>query len=339
MLRDVAPEHALAGVGRIALTAVLDEPAEDAPAAPTQEGAAPPTGPRGHHGRSQALDAPAWLAPPPAAAGSAGPQAPLASREPAGPSAAFRAAAGDAPLWFWDPDGFLVGSALYLFVLLLVPPLYHRLHRDRLLDQWTRARLHEVIAGRPGTHIEQLARAAGCSRSTAAYHLRFLARCGEVVALGTGKSKHFYPRNGHRDTADGGRRALLSSPKVRRVALAVADRPGTGRRALAASMGLSPSTRSWHVARLRGLDSSRTARRLRPRACSPRPSSASSCRAGPRAARTATRRRRRSSRRGAARCRSPPDPRRASVEEHLAAPTAPSGRTPRGGPARGAGAS
>jgi DNA-binding transcriptional ArsR family regulator len=143
-----------------------------------------------------------------------------------------------------------VAAAAVITVLLLIPPLYHRLHRHQLLEHPARSKLYELVAGRPGIHIEELARASGCSRSTAVYHLRLLARNGYVVAVGSAKSVHYYPNNGHQDPTERDQRALLSSPRTRAIAQLVAAQPGIPRSAISAAVGVSASTLSWHLGRL-----------------------------------------------------------------------------------------
>lgn len=144
-----------------------------------------------------------------------------------------------------------VAAALTLLLLLL--PLYHRLQRDRLLDHATRARLYASVRAKPGLHIEDLTREAGCSRTTAVYHLRMLARSGLLQAMKGPKSVHYYPSTRPPDPDERAQRALLASPCARAVAGAVLASPGIDRRGLAGATGLSASTLSWHVGRLRRL--------------------------------------------------------------------------------------
>ncbi|HEV8360731.1 MAG TPA: helix-turn-helix domain-containing protein [Candidatus Thermoplasmatota archaeon] len=140
--------------------------------------------------------------------------------------------------------------AALLSGLLLVPPLYHRLQRHRLLDHEGRARLFRIISERPGIHIEELARLTGMSRSTAVYHLRLLERHAHVLAMGARKSVHYYPNNGGQEPRRREQLALLASPRVRSVAHVIAERPGVARNELAPAAGITLSTLSWHLGRL-----------------------------------------------------------------------------------------
>jgi DNA-binding transcriptional ArsR family regulator len=141
-------------------------------------------------------------------------------------------------------------AAFAIAIVLLAPPLYHRLQKQKLLDHGARARLYQLVQERPGIHIEELARAAGISRSTAVYHLRLLTRHGHIVAMGARKSVHYYPNSGIADAGQRGQRALLASPRARTVASVVQHRPGITRNELAPAAGITLSTLSWHLGRL-----------------------------------------------------------------------------------------
>jgi DNA-binding transcriptional ArsR family regulator len=178
-------------------------------------------------------------------------QAPLLAG-PAPAAAPWPEAIGDllAP-WFAGFEAMPV--AALLFVLLLIPPLYSRIHREKLLDHPLRAKLYEVVAAHPGIHIEELARVAGMSRSTTVYHLHLLVRHGHLTALGRAKTTHYYANNGRTDPDDKERRALLASPRARALAAAIAENPGVTRLQVGAMVGIGASTVSWHLGRLMAL--------------------------------------------------------------------------------------
>lgn len=166
-----------------------------------------------------------------------------------------RAAVGAGPLLSLPLPGWLLDLqapplAVLLILLLLIPPLYSRIQRERLLEHPIRERLYAAVAAHPGVHIEELARLANTSRSTAVYHLHLMARHGHVTALGRGKTTHYYANNGRSDPDDRERRALLASPRVRDLAVCIAENPGITRQALAAQVGIGASTVSWHLGRL-----------------------------------------------------------------------------------------
>lgn len=94
------------------------------------------------------------------------------------------------------------GSLIFLFVVFtevgrfaffsLLFPLYTRLSRDKLLDNYTRGRIHGLIEGIPGIHYSELMRKLAVGNGNLAYHLKTLEREGIIRAKRVGKMKQFY---------------------------------------------------------------------------------------------------------------------------------------------------
>jgi len=71
-------------------------------------------------------------------------------------------------------------------------PLFTRLGRDDVRNQFTRGRLLGFIEGNPGASYTEIKRTLGLSNGACAYHLRVLERNGDVRRVVRGASVRFY---------------------------------------------------------------------------------------------------------------------------------------------------
>ncbi len=72
-------------------------------------------------------------------------------------------------------------------------PLYTRLRKDQVLDQFTRGQVYGLIRGQPGIHYSEIKRVLRIGNGTLAYHLDVLAKEGFVKSRREGINKLFYP--------------------------------------------------------------------------------------------------------------------------------------------------
>lgn len=180
------------------------------------------------------------------------PQAEPAPQPGATPGLATQAAgaAGASPLPL-DGRALLAASTLVLGALMLGPlALYSKIRRDATLDNDTRRSVFEAVVATPGLSIQEVARRASISHSTAAYHLDRLSGAGLVVATGDGNKVRYY-RNGGRFTEQE-RRLLpcLETPETVRVLETVVQRPWTYRAEVASLLAVTATTVNWHLKRL-----------------------------------------------------------------------------------------
>ncbi len=130
----------------------------------------------------------------------------------------------------------------YRFLGLLLP-LYTRLRKEGLLDQYTRGKIHGCILANPGEHFGAIAKALGVSASNLAYHLRVLERGGVVSSRKDGSLRRFYPRGVALPEA--------GDPKLTWVQMAIRDvvreAPDINQKGLASVLKLHPSTVNSHV--------------------------------------------------------------------------------------------
>jgi predicted transcriptional regulator len=81
----------------------------------------------------------------------------------------------------------------YKFLLLLFIPLYTKLHKDKILDHFTRGRVYEYVRNHPGAHYSEIKRELGLNNGSLTYHLHTLEREALVKSQNVGRYKLFYP--------------------------------------------------------------------------------------------------------------------------------------------------
>jgi predicted transcriptional regulator len=90
----------------------------------------------------------------------------------------------------------IYGTELGMVAMLsLLIPLYSKLHKEEVLDQFTRGKIQGYITAYPGEHYNSIKTQLGLNNGVLAYHLRVLEREGFVTSLRDGVYKRFYPRD------------------------------------------------------------------------------------------------------------------------------------------------
>jgi predicted transcriptional regulator len=92
--------------------------------------------------------------------------------------------------------GAAIGSTevgKYRFLLLLFIPLYTKLHKDKILDHFTRGRVYEYVRNNPGVHYSEIKRELELNNGSLAYHLHTLEREALIKSISSGRFKLFYP--------------------------------------------------------------------------------------------------------------------------------------------------
>ena len=137
---------------------------------------------------------------------------------------------------------FTVGTDLgrYKFFTLMIP-LYTRLNREALLDNFTRGRIFEHIRTNPGMHYRAIRENLGLSNGSLAYHLRVLEKEDYIQSSSDGLCKRFYPR-GMKITAG------EQHNNIQELILdKIYERPFITQKELAAEIGIDISTVNYHV--------------------------------------------------------------------------------------------
>lgn len=164
-------------------------------------------------------------------------------------------------------EGFVEGAArepgmLLLLVAgaaaLLLGALYHRIARERALEQDTRRRIFEVIGAEPGVRVGTLAQRLGLAYKSVQRHVQLLEEMGYVQGSGAGQRR--YVVAGQMPAAEAAvLTTALCNPAARAVYEHVVAHGASDMGSLGSALGLAPSTLSMAAARLRvaGLVASR----------------------------------------------------------------------------------
>ena len=142
----------------------------------------------------------------------------------------------------WGPWPFFAGGTevgKYKFLLLLLP-LYSKIKKEEVLDQYTRGRIHGFITANPGAHYSVIKSALGLNNGTLAYHLRLLERVGYVQSRRDGIYKRFFPSGYPSDGA-------MFSTLQERIIEQVIENPGVTLKELAEAMDKSPQVMDYHL--------------------------------------------------------------------------------------------
>jgi predicted transcriptional regulator len=130
--------------------------------------------------------------------------------------------------------------------LALLLPLFTRIRRDNVLDDYTRGRVYQYLEMSPGDHFHGICRALGLGAGTVTYHLEVLTRLGLVKARADGVYKRFYPAEVRPPEMNGG---VLSEVQAR-IVHAVRDLPGITQKELVSLLGVRQSTLGYQMAKL-----------------------------------------------------------------------------------------
>jgi predicted transcriptional regulator len=122
--------------------------------------------------------------------------------------------------------------------------------RRRLLSQESRRRVYEAICADPGIHLRELSRLVAQSLGNVEHHLQHLVRHG-LVSSHRGRNRCSYFPTGQVDARDARLLHLLRKEPCRTILTALADAPDQSTSEVAARLGLSSSTASYHLKRLK----------------------------------------------------------------------------------------
>jgi hypothetical protein len=132
-----------------------------------------------------------------------------------------------------------------LFKLVLVP-LYTKIQREEVLDQFTRGRIYGMIESNPGVHYTLIKKKMGVGNGTLTYHLTTLEREGFVRSEWDGLYKRFYPSQMARSPTD-----VLELSRVQTELMGhIRTDPGITQKELSMRTGLSKRVISYHISRM-----------------------------------------------------------------------------------------
>lgn len=130
-------------------------------------------------------------------------------------------------------------------ILFLLIPLYTRIHKKEVLDQFTRGKVYGYVIANPGDHYSSIKSSLNISNGALAYHLQVLERESLIKSRRDGVYRRFYPIDMRVPSGGWGLKEsqLMIIEKIR-------ETPGISQRDIASFLGISSSTVSYHMEEL-----------------------------------------------------------------------------------------
>jgi predicted transcriptional regulator len=134
--------------------------------------------------------------------------------------------------------GIIALTALFL-------PLYVKLRKEEVLDQFTRGKIQGYITAYPGEHYSSIKAQLGLKNGALAYHLKVLEREGYITSVRDGVFKRFYPKE-----APLPRRRSQYSAIQEMILEHIKEKPGISQDRLAQMMKVSNQVINYHIKNL-----------------------------------------------------------------------------------------
>lgn len=130
----------------------------------------------------------------------------------------------------------------YKLLTFLFVPLYVRLKKDEVLDNYVRGKIHGYIIANPGDHYNSIRDALELSNGILAHHLHTLEREGIVHSMRDGMYRRFWPANAKLPPEDEGHFNIQ-----KRIVTVVRNNPGISQKEIAEKVGVSSPTVNYHI--------------------------------------------------------------------------------------------
>jgi predicted GH43/DUF377 family glycosyl hydrolase/DNA-binding MarR family transcriptional regulator len=122
-------------------------------------------------------------------------------------------------------------------------PLYSRLKKEEVLDQFTRGRIYEYIRNNPGDHYNSIKQELNLNNGVLSYHLRTLEREQYLKSTRDGMYKRFYPVDVKVPRVNGfGVRSIQGQ-----MIMHIISHPGLTQKEISAAMSTSQQVVSYHL--------------------------------------------------------------------------------------------
>jgi len=131
---------------------------------------------------------------------------------------------------------------LLLFTLLI--PLYTRIQKEDVLDQFVRGQIYGFIKTNPGVHYNQILRKVGVKNGTLSYHLGVLEKTELIQSRREGlKYRAFYPTGMNFPKAE---RFRLTDLQIQIIG-SIRSQPGLAQKEIARLLGQKPQTINYNI--------------------------------------------------------------------------------------------
>ena len=142
----------------------------------------------------------------------------------------------------------IIGSSIgvteygrYRFLLYFVVPLYSKLNKEKVLNQFLRGQIYGYIMAYPGENYSSIKKALNVENGTLTHHLYILEREGFVTSRVDGRYKRFYPSG---TTA---RKKIKTSMIQKAILKMIRQNPSITQTEIAESLETSKQVVNYHV--------------------------------------------------------------------------------------------
>jgi len=154
---------------------------------------------------------------------------------------------------------FLASEGFKIALISLFVPLYMKLRKSKLLDNYDRGRVYQYIEINPGEHYNQIRRDLSLPNGSLVHHLGVLEKAGEIKSRKDGRFRRFYTRGTQIPESNGGELTEVQG----RISDTVKDLPGVTQKELASLLGVHQSSISYQMRKLEERGFVRTERKGR----------------------------------------------------------------------------
>jgi predicted transcriptional regulator len=143
---------------------------------------------------------------------------------------------------------------------LLIPillPLYARLKKENVLNNFTRGRVYQCISENPAIDFNTIKNKVGLRNGTLVYHLDLMEREKYIISRYDSRHKYYHVHPERLNISFDEVRGTLDSavPEIERKIIAVIkDAPGISQKEIAVKIGTSKRVVNYHINMLRASD-------------------------------------------------------------------------------------
>jgi DNA-binding transcriptional ArsR family regulator len=141
---------------------------------------------------------------------------------------------------------FLASEGFKIALVSLIVPLYMKLKKSKLLDNYDRGRVYQYIEINPGEHYNQIKRDLSLPNGSLVYHLNVLEKADKIKSRKDGRYRRFYTKGTHVPQTNGGELTEIQ----KRITDTVQDLPGLTQKEMASLLGVHQSSISYQMTKL-----------------------------------------------------------------------------------------
>jgi DNA-binding MarR family transcriptional regulator len=129
----------------------------------------------------------------------------------------------------------------FRFFLYFLVPLYSKLNKDKVLNQFLRGQIYGYIMAYPGENYSSIKKAMGVENGTLTHHLYILEREGFVTSRVDGRNKRFYPAGVTREKK---KKASMIQKAILKM---IRQSPDVTQTEIAEALGTSKQVVNYHI--------------------------------------------------------------------------------------------